>query len=64
LDNLFLSVPSAGRVSFKKLRQAIQSQLSGVKVYKVGDKAERQVFIVGKVGDGQWVGLRTAVVET
>jgi hypothetical protein len=64
LDNLFLIVPSEDKAKFQKLRQAIESQLSGVKVYKVGDQAERQVFIVGKAGDGQWAGLRTAVVET
>jgi hypothetical protein len=64
LDNLFLSVPSADKGKVQKLRQAIESQLSGVKVYKVGDQAERQVFIVGKACNGQWVGLRTAVVET
>jgi hypothetical protein len=57
-------VPSADRVSFKKLRQAIQSQLSGVKVYEAGDKAERQVFIVGKANDGKWAGVKTTVVET
>jgi hypothetical protein len=64
LDNLFLTVPSEDKGKFQKLRQVIATQLSGVKVYKVGDQAERQVFVVGKAGDGQWVGLRTAVVET
>jgi hypothetical protein len=30
----------------------------------VGDEAERQVYIGGKTSDGQWDGLKTAVVET
>ena len=36
----------------------------GVKVFKVGDEAERQVYLVGKATDGRWVGLKTTVVET
>jgi hypothetical protein len=35
-----------------------------VKVYKVRDEAERQVFILGKTTDGQWAGLKTSVVQT
>jgi hypothetical protein len=64
LDTLFGTVPSEDRAKFQKLRQAIESQLSGVTVYKIGDEAERQVFIVGKTSDGQWAGLKTTVVET
>jgi hypothetical protein len=64
LDTLFLTVPIEDKGKFQKLRQATQSQLSNVKVYKVGDQAERQVFIIGKSSDGQWAGLRTSVTET
>ena len=39
-------------------------QLSGVKVYKFGDEAEKEVYVVGKAKDGQWAGLKTTVVET
>jgi hypothetical protein len=46
------------------LRQVIQDQLSGVKVYKVGDEAEREVYMVGKAKDGRLAGLKTTVVET
>ena len=38
--------------------------LSGVKVYKIGDEAEREVYIVGKTTNGQWAGLKTKAVET
>jgi Nuclease A inhibitor-like protein len=64
LDSLFQTVPSEDRKKFQKLAAAINQQLSGVKVYKVGDEAERDVYIVGKTKDGQWAGLKTSVVET
>ena len=64
LDDLFATVPSEDKGKFQKLRQAIEEQLSGVKVYKVGDEAEREVYIVGKAKDGRWAGLKTTVVET
>jgi hypothetical protein len=52
------------QVKFDKLAQVLKAQLSGVKVYKVGDEAEKQVYVVGKPSDGQWAGLKTSVVET
>jgi len=64
LNDLFATVPSADKAKFQKLRQAIEQQLSGVKVYKIGDEAEREVYIVGKAMDGRWAGLKTKVVET
>jgi hypothetical protein len=39
-------------------------QRESSKVYKVGDEAEREVYIVGKTKDGRWAGLKTTVVET
>jgi hypothetical protein len=38
--------------------------LTGIKVYKVGDEAEKQAFVVGKTRDGKWAGLKTTIVET
>jgi histidine triad (HIT) family protein len=64
LDNLLRTVPSEDRPKFDKLRKALQEQLSGIKVYKVGDEAERNVYIIGKTKDGKWAGLKTTVVET
>jgi histidine triad (HIT) family protein len=64
LDDLFAKVPSDDKAKFQRLRQPIQEQLSGVKVYKVGDEAEREVYIVGKAKDGRLAGLTTKVVET
>jgi hypothetical protein len=39
-------------------------QLTGIEVFKVGDEAEKAVFVVGKTSDGRWAGLKTRVVET
>src|SRR5262249_32604825 len=64
LDAFFGAVPSEDRAAFQELAEALRAQLSGVKVYKVGDEAERRVYLVGKSRDGRWAGLRTTVVET
>jgi histidine triad (HIT) family protein len=64
LGNLLQTVPNEDRPKFDKLAAAIKQQLSGVKVYKVGDEAERDIYIVGKTHDGQWAGLKTSAVET
>ena len=64
LDNFFRVVPKEDRPKFDQLAQTLQEQLSDVKVYKVGEEAEKEVFIVGKTADGQWAGLKTTVVET
>jgi hypothetical protein len=64
LDDFFHAVPPEDKEKFQKLAKVLQEQLSGVKVYKVGDEAEKQVYIVGKTTDGKWAGLKTTVVET
>ena len=64
LDDLPSAVPEEDRPQFDKLAAAVKQQLSGVKVYKVGDEPEKQVYVVGKTSDGQWAGLKTTVVET
>jgi len=52
------------QAQFDKLAHMLKEELSGAKVYKVGDEAEKQVFVVGKTSDGQWAGIKTTVVET
>ena len=64
LDDLLSTVPEEARPQFDNLAAAIKQQVSGVKVYKVGDDPERQVYVVGKTQDGKWAGLKTTVVET
>jgi hypothetical protein len=64
LDDFFRAVPSEVKARFQKLTRALQDQLSVVKVYKLGEEAEKEVYIVGKTKDGRWAGLKTSVVET
>jgi histidine triad (HIT) family protein len=64
LDAFFHAVPSEDKARFDRLAKVLKEQLSGVKVYKLGAEAEKQVYIVGKTQDGQWAGLETTVVET
>lgn len=64
LARLLATVPGEDRKKFQALQKALVAQLSGIKVYKVGDEAEKTVYIVGKTADGRWAGLRTSVVET
>jgi hypothetical protein len=64
LDSFFRVVPSEDKAKFQQLTKVLQAQLSDIKVYKLGEDAEKQVYIVGKTKDGQWAGLKTTVVET
>jgi hypothetical protein len=64
LDDFFRVVPKQDRPKLDKLAKVLRGHLAGVKVYKVGDEAERQAYIVGKTKAGQWAGLKTTVVET
>jgi hypothetical protein len=64
LAKLLQTVPPEDEEKFDQLAKALREQLTGIKVYKVGDESERDVFIVGKEEDGQWAGLKTSVVET
>jgi hypothetical protein len=64
LADFFGAVSEEDRDKFDALAKVLQEQLSGVKVYEVGDEPQRQVYVVGKAPDGRWAGLKTTVVET
>jgi hypothetical protein len=64
LDRFFRAVPEEDKAKFDRLAKAINEQLSGAKVYRVGDEPEKDVYIVGKTPDGKLAGLKTTVVET
>jgi hypothetical protein len=64
LDDFFHAVPPEDKAKFDRLAAVLKEQLSDVKVYKVGDEAEKTAYIVGKTADGRWAGLKTTVVET
>jgi hypothetical protein len=61
---LFQTVPAEDKPKFDALRQALEGQVSGVKVFKLGNDPEKQVCILGKAPDGRWAGLKPTVVET
>jgi hypothetical protein len=52
---------TAGR--FRSLLEYLQSSFVELRVFRVGQAAQT-VLIVGRCGAGDWIGLRTAVVET
>jgi histidine triad (HIT) family protein len=64
LDDFLYAVPPEDKPKFDKLAAVLREQLTGTKVYKVGDEAQKQAFVVGKTSDGTWAGLKTTVVET
>src|SRR5262249_769289 len=64
LATLLRTVPPEDKAMFDKLAKVLQAQLSNLKVDKVGNEADRVVYLVGKTKAGQWAGLKTTVVET
>ena len=48
---------------FKTLKAYVDKNLSETAVHKIGG-VEKDVYIVGKAGDGKWVAITTKVVET
>lgn len=48
---------------YQKLKETIQSRLSGAKVFRVGE-INVEIYIVGLTPEGDWAGLRTRAVET
>ncbi len=65
LDDFLRVVPEEDKAKFRKLTKVLQDQLSEVKVYKLGDEPEKQVYILGQTQEShQWAGLKTTVVET
>jgi len=64
LDAFFRAVPKEDRLKFDPLLKVLREQLSGAKVFKVGDEAEKSAYIVGKTEDGQLAGVKTTLLET
>ncbi len=63
-DDFFHAVPSEDRAKYQKLAKVLAEHLAAVKVYKIGDEAEKDVYILGKTADSRWAGLKTRVVKT
>jgi hypothetical protein len=64
LDRFFRAVPKEDRPQFDQLAAVLRDHLSDIQVYKVGEEAEKQVYVVGKTKDGALAGVKTSVVET
>jgi hypothetical protein len=64
LADVLRAVQAEDKPQFEALVQARKEQLSGVKVYVLGDEPEKPVYIAGKTKDGNWAGLKSSVVET
>jgi hypothetical protein len=64
LDQFFGELSdSSDAKRFSDLKSTIQSRLSNVKVFRIGE-TEIDIFIVGKAKSGSWIGLHTKSVET
>jgi hypothetical protein len=63
LSAFFRAVPKEMRSRYDALNKVLQENLTGIKVYKVGE-VNLRVFIVGKAKDGSLAGVATEVVET
>jgi len=64
LDAFFRAVPKEDRPKFDPLLKVLREQLSGAKVFMVGDEAEKLTYVVGKTEDGQLAGVKTTLLET
>ncbi len=64
LDDFFHAVPSEDKAKFDTFPKVLKEKLTKVKVYKLGDEPEKDVYIVGKTADGRWAGLKTQEIET
>lgn len=53
----------ASAEGFRQLVQALETNLTDLKVFKVGD-AKKEVYVVGRTAEGDFAGMTTKVVET
>lgn len=73
LDHFFRNMTSAGdradarqqetAARFTLLKNTLLQKLSGIVVYRIGT-IQVDAFILGKLADGSYAGLRTRLVET
>src|SRR3712207_1899678 len=56
LDRFFRAVPKEDKAKFDHLAATLKAHLSDLRVYKLGEEGEKDVYIVGKTEDGKWAG--------
>ena len=50
---------------YRQLRRALESQLKELKIFRLGvGEAKVDIYLVGRMRGGDWVGLHTTSVET
>jgi histidine triad (HIT) family protein len=64
LEDFFYAVPPEDKTKFDALAKALKGLLKDIKVFKVGEEAEKDAYIIGTTTEGKWAGLKTVVVET
>lgn len=50
-------------LKFKNLQDVLQHELQDVAIYRIGE-VQVDAFIIGKLQDGTYAGLRTKIIET
>jgi hypothetical protein len=64
VDAFFKELESADP-AFTKLRKALDSELSGLQIFRAGEGETRvDIYLLGRAPSGQWAGLHTVSVET
>ncbi|MES2765731.1 MAG: nuclease A inhibitor family protein [Bacteroidota bacterium] len=48
---------------YADMQQLLKTNLTELKVYRVGDETKVGIYILGKFSDGSWTGLRTYSIE-
>jgi histidine triad (HIT) family protein len=64
LEDFFYAVPPEDKAKFDALAKTLKGLLKDIKVFEVGEEAEKDAYIVGTTSEGKWAGLKTLVVET
>lgn len=50
---------------FRRLRKTLESQLKDLAVFRVGEgEVQVDVYLIGRLPDGDWAGLHTVSIET
>jgi len=65
-DEFFSALDDADNAPrFEALRRVLEAQLRELTIYRVGEgEAEVDIYLMGRLPDGDWAGLHTCSVET
>jgi hypothetical protein len=63
LGSFLRAVRSEEKSDVDTLGMVIKEQLSVLRVFRIGDALEKEVYVVGKTNDGCWAGVKTSVID-